>query len=122
MSRRSSTTLIQRAVAWWVARRPEGWNESDHLASPTVNCATSLEAALANSAANVVRSRQGVPCPRCKNLATCTCMIEREHKKGCRYRRAACLSIELACDHGLQACPKCDPCTCGALDPVRAVL
>lgn len=48
----------------------------------------------------------------CGNLATCTCEIEKKHKKGCRFLRAATLSVELPCDHGLQACPTCDPCTC----------
>lgn len=66
-------------------------------------------------------SRKIVGCLKCGNLVACTCRIEQQHKKNCRYRRAACLSVELACDHGLQACPKCDPCTCGALEPVKAV-
>jgi hypothetical protein len=53
------------------------------------------------------------PCPECGNLATCVCQIVAQHRPGCRYRIAASLSIELACDHGFQACPICDPCPCG---------
>jgi hypothetical protein len=63
-----------------------------------------------------VRYNVEVGCPKCGNLATCTCPVEKQHAEGCRYRTAACLSIELACEHGFQACPICDPCTCGA-DP-----
>jgi hypothetical protein len=55
-------------------------------------------------------------CTRCDNLCSCTCRIQREHTKKCRYRIAACLSVELECEHGLQACPVCDPCTCGAAE------
>lgn len=50
------------------------------------------------------------------------CDIRKEHKKRCRYRRAAELSVELACDHGAQACPTCDPCTCGSKSPLLVVL
>ena len=56
----------------------------------------------------------GTACAGCGNFCTCTCSIEKKHKKSCRYRVAASLSVELACDHGLQACPECDPCDCGA--------
>lgn len=50
----------------------------------------------------------------CGNLATCTCQLEVKHKAHCRFLRAAKLSVELACKHGFQACPECDPCDCGA--------
>lgn len=57
-----------------------------------------------------------IGCPHCGNLCTCTCKIQREHSEGCRYRRAAQMSVELACDHGFQACPICDPCTCPGIN------
>lgn len=60
-------------------------------------------------------------CGRCGNLVSCVCRIKEQHAEGCRYRRAACLSVELACDHGLQACPLCDPCDCGAQEAVKAL-
>lgn len=60
-------------------------------------------------------------CPVCKNLVYCTCQILREHERGCRYRRAAALSVEIACDHGLQACPQCDPCTCNPKKPMEPI-
>lgn len=63
-----------------------------------------------------------IGCPKCGNLATCTCKIQVEHKDGCRYRRAAMLSIELPCEHGFQACPICDPCDCGAVTNIKPVL
>lgn len=52
-------------------------------------------------------------CAVCGNLVSCTCGIERTHAGDCRYARAARLSVEIACKHGFQACPICDPCTCG---------
>lgn len=67
------------------------------------------------------RMAVGAGCETCGNLVTCTCRIRAEHKPTCRYRRAAELSVELACEHDLQACPTCDPCDCGstaALVPV----
>lgn len=62
-----------------------------------------------------------IGCPVCGNLATCTCKIAIEHKLGCRYRRAAELAIDLPCDHGLQACPECDPCDCGSAALLQAI-
>lgn len=53
-------------------------------------------------------------CEGCDNLITCTCEIRKNHKKGCRYLIASELSMELACDHGLQACLICDRCDCGS--------
>lgn len=46
----------------------------------------------------------------------CVCQLRNRHDKGCKFLRAAVLSVELACEHGYQACPICDPCTC---DPKR---
>ncbi len=51
-------------------------------------------------------------CEKCGNLGSCTCAVEKNHLKNCRFRKAATLSVELACEHGFQACPKCDPCHC----------
>lgn len=58
--------------------------------------------------------KTAIGCAKCGNLVTCTCKLAVKHKPKCRYFRAAQLGIELACEHGLQACPKCDPCSCGA--------
>ena len=52
-------------------------------------------------------------CKGC-GYVTCVCNVRVAHRKGCRFRRAAELTFELACEHGFQACPKCDPCDCGA--------
>jgi hypothetical protein len=57
----------------------------------------------------------------CRNLASCVCDVIKQHKRTCRYRIAACLSFELACDHGLQGCPQCDPCTCGSTAHLEAL-
>lgn len=57
----------------------------------------------------------------CGHVA-CICKVIQTHKVKCRYRMAAQLSVELPCTHGFQACPDCDPCTCGAnvdLKPLR---
>lgn len=51
---------------------------------------------------------------RCGNLVSCVCDIKQKHKETCRFRMAASLGVELPCEHGLQACPECDPCSCGA--------
>lgn len=53
-------------------------------------------------------------CATCGNYATCVCELKKKHKRTCRYLRAAMLGIEIECEHGFQACPKCDPCDCGA--------
>ncbi len=54
-------------------------------------------------------------CPTCGIIREgCICQLQKAHKPDCRFMRAARLSVELACDHGFQACPICDPCTCGA--------
>jgi len=52
-------------------------------------------------------------CTKCGNLVACTCQLQEQHKKGCAFLRAATLGMELGCPHGFQACPECDPCTCG---------
>ncbi len=54
----------------------------------------------------------GGACVRCGNLVHCTCTLQERHQPGRRFVRAAMLSVELACEHGYQACPLCDPCSC----------
>jgi hypothetical protein len=54
----------------------------------------------------------GAGCPSCGNLCHCTCTLAERHRERCRFLLAARLSVELACEHGFQACPICDPCTC----------
>lgn len=52
-------------------------------------------------------------CKKC-GYVICICEIVEKHREDCRFRIAASLSVELACEHGFQACPICDKCTCGA--------
>ena len=54
-------------------------------------------------------------CPTCGVIKEgCICALNTKHKADCRFLRAARLGVELACCHGFQACPLCDPCSCGA--------
>jgi hypothetical protein len=48
-------------------------------------------------------------------MITCVCEQARQHKQGCRFRRALTLPFSLECDHNYDVCPKCDPCTCESL-------
>lgn len=50
-------------------------------------------------------------CEICQHFA-CICGIRTEHEKGCKFRRAATCAFPIACDHGRDVCPVCDPCTC----------
>lgn len=53
-------------------------------------------------------------CKVCKMLF-CVCDIIAKHKKDCSFRVAACGAIAISCDeHGLDVCPECDRCDCGA--------
>lgn len=63
---------------------------------------------------------ESVFCSRC-GLINCICGIHRDHRPGCLFLRAASLSIEIACEHGLQACPKCDPCDCGIASEIEGI-
>jgi len=56
----------------------------------------------------------GTACTGCGNLCSCTCDLSKKHKADCTFLRAATLAVELACEHGFQACPVCDACDCGA--------
>jgi len=39
------------------------------------------------------------------------------HDEGCQFKLAAGGTIPIACDHGYDACPICDPCTCPVKKP-----
>jgi hypothetical protein len=51
----------------------------------------------------------------CK-LIQCACVEARKHQKNCRYRIALICAIPITCEHGLDVCTICDPCTCGELN------
>lgn len=38
--------------------------------------------------------------------------IAAQHLPGCEFRRVALLPVGIACPHGYEECPTCDPCTC----------
>lgn len=52
-------------------------------------------------------------CITCGHFA-CVCPVIRDHAEDCKYRRAVACAVAVECDHGLDVCPICDPCTCGA--------
>lgn len=52
-------------------------------------------------------------CSEC-GFISCICPIKKNHKTGCRFRRAAICAVPIECDHGRDVCPICDPCTCDA--------
>lgn len=57
-------------------------------------------------------------CARCGTIKLIgrpceVCAIKKAHAPGCTYRRAA-EGVAIACEHGRDVCPTCDPCTCGA--------
>lgn len=55
-----------------------------------------------------------ITCAECGYFKfACICKLKLVHREDCRFLRAARLTVELACDHGFQACPICDPCSCG---------
>ena len=45
----------------------------------------------------------------------CVCEIRRQHRDGCKFRAAATCPVGIACEHGVDVCPTCDPCTCKAV-------
>ena len=57
-------------------------------------------------------ARGRVPDCDCE-LIQCVCTEARKHKVGCDYRLAMTCAIPVECDHGVDCCPQCDPCTCG---------
>lgn len=45
----------EAAVSWWKEHKPVGYGIAQHLANPTVNCATEREKRLARAAAHWYR-------------------------------------------------------------------
>lgn len=43
------------ALHWWKMRRPSAWSLAEHMAKPTVNCATPSEQRLATEVARMVK-------------------------------------------------------------------
>ncbi len=44
-------TIIDRAMHWWMGKRPFKWDEVEHLANPTINCNGERESELAAAVA-----------------------------------------------------------------------
>jgi hypothetical protein len=57
-----------------------------------------------------------VGCKRCDRLA-CVCNVQATHKETCRYRVSTQCPVAVACEHGFDVCPICDPCTCNDPEP-----
>jgi hypothetical protein len=49
----------------------------------------------------------------------CVCGVREQHDAKCRFRISMLCPIGIACEHGYDVCPKCDPCTCAAARPQR---
>jgi hypothetical protein len=58
-------------------------------------------------------------CRRCTRIA-CVCAVLAAHEEQCALRRATTGAVAIACDHGRDVCPLCDPCTC-ATPPTAAM-
>ncbi len=56
---------------------------------------------------------ESVFCPLC-HQCPCCCGVRRNHAEECKFRRAVECPVAIECEHGLDVCPTCDPCTCGA--------
>lgn len=39
------------------------------------------------------------------------------HFDGCQFKKAATTRVAVACEHGYDTCPLCDPCTCPPIAP-----
>lgn len=52
-------------------------------------------------------------CAQCHHFA-CVCVTQRRHDEKCKFRISATCPVGIACEHGRDTCPICDPCTCGA--------
>lgn len=51
--------------------------------------------------------------PNCTcGMIECVCAQVAPHVEGCRYRRSMLCPVAIACEHGYDVCPECDPCTC----------
>ena len=56
--------------------------------------------------------RNQLGCSKCGHIS-CVCEILAQHTENCLFRKAATSGIGIECEHGLDCCPTCDPCTCG---------
>lgn len=53
-------------------------------------------------------------CEKCGHLA-CVCDVIAAHPDPqCRFRVSATCAVPIECEHGFDACPTCDPCTCAS--------
>jgi hypothetical protein len=50
-------------------------------------------------------------CETCRHFA-CVCDLRARHDEKCPFLLAAAGAVGLACQHGHDVCPICDPCTC----------
>lgn len=50
-------------------------------------------------------------CKICGHLS-CVCSVLANHQEDCRFRRSVTCPVVIACEHGYDVCPMCDPCTC----------
>lgn len=50
-------------------------------------------------------------CEVCGHIE-CVCRIKAVHAEDCKLRRSATCAVPIACEHGYDVCPICDPCTC----------
>lgn len=50
--------IVIAAYEWWLSLRPEGWDESQHITNPWVNCATGYERHLARAVAEYSARRR----------------------------------------------------------------
>lgn len=74
-------------------------------------------AGLLAAAGIAVRRGAVVGCTTCGFLKpedeSCwACQIRAVHREDCRFRRAATCAVPIECEHGRDACPVCDACTC----------
>lgn len=45
-------------------------------------------------------------------LIECVCNQVRDHKEDCHFRKAMICAVPISCQHGVDVCPQCDPCSC----------
>jgi len=57
--------------------------------------------------AEVVKDDQG------RTVLLCdVCDARKEHQPTCQYLKSLECPVGIECEHRLEICPKCDPCTC----------
>jgi hypothetical protein len=56
-------------------------------------------------------ARGRVPDCDCQ-MIQCVCVEARQHDRECRWRKAITAPVGFECEHGLEECRECDPCTC----------